>query len=397
MSEPSRLRASLTAARGRLRRRLRFYGDDLMISAIVLVALLIFLLPSMVITIPAGHLGVLWKRFGGGTVLDQVIPEGTTAILPWDKIFVYDARLQSIDREFEVLSSDGLKLKVDLAWRYRVIPHVLGKLHRYAGPDYPETLLAPSVGARARDVIAIYRPEDIYTGHRLEIQSQISESVRYDLKHRFTADGSPPAEWVLIEDVLVKRIVLPDGVEESIVRKNMARHEVEQYALIVEKELKETERKRVEALGIRNFQEIVSSGMSDSYLRWRGIEATLELARSDNAKIVIVGNNKTGGLPIISVSGDTPPVDQLSRKPSAKKRPGNSGQANASMEDAGVDIGTGDVALFTERTGAAAKPDGSKSAAVKSGEKKKETRTKERRPPSDRSAHNAAPTPERVR
>ncbi len=85
----------------------------------------------------------------------------------------------------------------------------------------------------------------------------------------------------------------------------MARHVVEQYALIVEKELKETERKRIEALGIRNFQEIVSNGMTDNYLRWRGIEATLELARSNNAKVVVVGNNGTGGGIVLEVGGSS--------------------------------------------------------------------------------------------
>jgi regulator of protease activity HflC (stomatin/prohibitin superfamily) len=308
---PSGFRATLGALKTRLRERLRVYSDDMLISGFIFLALLVFLLPSMVITIPAGHLGVLWKRFGGGTVINGVTPEGTTVIFPWDRIFIYDARLQSVDREFEVLSSDGLQLKVDVAWRYRLIPDVLGHLHQYAGPEYAETLLAPSIGARARDVIAVYRPEDIYTEHRLEIQSQISESVRYDLKHRFNAEGFEDKEWVLIEDVLIKRIVLPKGVQDAIVRKNIARHEVQEHALYVEKEREESERKRVEALGIRNFQEIVNGGMSESYLRWRGIEATLELARSNNAKVVVIGNSKTGGLPLISISADAPKLDEV--------------------------------------------------------------------------------------
>lgn len=323
------IRSVLVSAWDRLRQRIRFFGDDMMIGAFVILALIAFMLPSMIVTIPAGHLGVLWKRFGGGTVVDHVIPEGTSMILPWDRIFVYDARLQSVDREFEVLSSDGLKLMVNVAWRYRVVPENLAELHQYAGPDYAETLLGPSIGARARDVIAVYRPEDIYTGHRLEIQNQISESVRYDLKHRFNTDKRVDQDWVLIEDVLVKRIVLPDGVEESIVRKNMARHEVEQYALIVERELQETERKRVEALGIRNFQEIVSGGMSESYLRWRGIEATLELARSNNAKVVVIGNNKTGGLPLIAISGEGKGDEVLPAQGSARSKAGSKDDADA--------------------------------------------------------------------
>lgn len=306
MNEPAGRPQSRGGVLDYLRGRLALFRDDLVVAALILVVLLIFLLPAMIVTIPAGHVGVLWKRFGGGTVLTDMLSEGTSIILPWDHVTAYDARVQSLSREFEVLSSDGLTLKVELAWRYRVNPDTVGRLHQYAGPNFQETLLAPTVGARARDVFAVYRPEEIYTAHRLEIQDQITNSVRYDLIHRFNPKGADEElEWMVVEDVLVKRIALPPGVEEAIVRKNMARHEVEQYALIVERETKETERKRIEANGIRNFQEIVSGGMTEAYLRWRGIEATLELARSNNSKIVVVGNNKTGGLPILSFSADS--------------------------------------------------------------------------------------------
>src|SRR5450830_203725 len=338
MSTTQELQPPFGSIGGRLRRRLRFFSNDLMIAGVVLVVMLVFLLPSMIVTIPAGHLGVLWKRFGGGTVIDHVETEGTHLMLPWDVMYVYDARLQSVEREFEVLSSDGLKLLVTLAWRFRVIPDHLGELHKYAGPDYAETLLGQSVGARARDVIAIYRPEDIYTSHRLEIQNQISESVRYDIKNRFNTELRSGQNWILIEDVLVKRIVLPDGVEDAIVRKNVARHEVEQYALIVEKEQQESERKRVEALGIRNFQEIISGGMSDAYLRWRGIEATLELARSENAKVVVIGNDKTGGMPLISINGDGVPQD----KKDTKNKPAMP-RADLGKGDTGLELKSGSL------------------------------------------------------
>lgn len=333
-----------------LRRRLRFFSDDLMIVAVVLVVLVAFLLPSMIVTIPAGHLGVLWKRFGGGTVVDHVEPEGTRLILPWDVMYIYDARLQSVEHEFEMLSSDGLKLMVTLAWRFRVVPAHLGELHKYAGPNYAESLLEQTVAARARDVIAIYRPEDIYTSHRLEIQNQISQSVRYDIKNRFNTALRSGQDWLVIEDVLIKRIVLPDGVEDAIVRKNVARHEVEQYALIVEKEQQESERKRIEALGIRNFQEIISGGMSDAYLRWRGIEATLELARSENAKVVVVGNDKTGGLPLISISGD-------GLKPEA---PDKNKDVRAKADLPRADMHKGDTAAELSSTGHVGMPAGGK-------------------------------------
>lgn len=394
MSSTEEFHAPAVSVWDRLRRRLQFFSNDLMIVAVILVVMLAFMLPSMIITIPAGHLGVLWKRFGGGTVIDHVETEGTHLMMPWDVMYIYDARLQSVEREFEVLSSDGLKLMATLAWRFRVIPEHLGELHKYAGPEYAETLLGQSVGARARDVIAIYRPEDIYTSHRLEIQNQISESVRYDIKNRFNTELRSGQNWILIEDVLVKRIVLPDGVEDAIVRKNVARHEVEQYALIVEKEQQESERKRVEALGIRNFQEIISGGMSDAYLRWRGIEATLELARSENAKVVVIGNDKTGGLPLISINGDGVPQKKDTKEkvnaPRADIGKGDTGQELKSGARNNNNMGAGPASA--EKL-AAAKPDAAavKPPASAADLRARETHSREQRPQRDHPPMPALP------
>lgn len=259
---------------------------------------LIFLAPFIYHTIPAGHVGVLWKRFAGGTYTDQVFPEGYRLTLPWDILHIYDARLQTVERDIEVLSSDGLKITLNLVWRFRLLPESAANLHKYAGPNYPETMLAPTVGARTRDIIAVYQPDEVYTERRLKIQNQILESVRFDLQENFDAPGIRDGKWLHFEDILIRGMMLPAGVQEAIVRKNAMYHEMEEFTFRVQREQKEAERKRVEAVGIRNFQEIVSNGMSDSYLRWRGIEATLELAKSSNAKVVVVGNAKNG-LPLI--------------------------------------------------------------------------------------------------
>lgn len=258
----------------------------------------IFLWPFIYHTIPAGHVGVLWKRFGGGTVLGQTYPEGFILTLPWDIVYVYDVRLQKTERDIDVLSSDGLKITLNLVWRYRALAQSVPELHRYVGPDYAETMLAPTVGARTRDIIAVYQPDEVYTERRLKIQNQILESIRYDLLEQFGAPGLRDGEWLHFEDILIRGMVLPPGVQEAIVRKNAMYHEMEEFTFRVQREQKEAERKRIEAVGIRNFQEIVSNGMSDSYLRWRGIEATLDLAKSANAKVVVIGNAKNG-LPLI--------------------------------------------------------------------------------------------------
>ncbi|MDP1548433.1 MAG: prohibitin family protein [Anaerolineales bacterium] len=303
----------------RVSQRLHAYRHELAIFAFMSAAAFVFLLPNMWNTIPAGHLGVLWKRFEGGTVTDRVFVEGTLLILPWDRLYVYDARLQQVQEEVQVLASDGLQITLTLAWRFHLNPQTVPMLHKFVGPNYDETLVAPTVAARARDVVAVYRPEEIYTESRLKIQSQVLESVRYDLYNNFNPGSSEKFTWMIMEDVLIKAITLPPGVQEAIVRKNAAFHEIDEFAFRVQKEEKEAERKRIEAVGIRNFQEIVSNGMSDAYLRWRGIEATLDLAKSPNAKVVVIGNNKNG-LPLI-LNMDSKEGVELSSAATAKPKP----------------------------------------------------------------------------
>jgi len=297
LSPASRTRGVMRRAYAYARKYLHAYSYELVIFVLIAAVGLIFMMPLIYHTIPAGHVGVLWKRFGGGTVTDAVYPEGYRLTFPWDILYIYDARLQMVEREVQVLSSDGLQITLDLVWRYHLLRNATAQLHKFVGPDYAETLIAPTVGARARDVLAVYHPEEIYTESRLKIQNQILESVRFDLYDKFNPPDQKIA-WLGIEDVLIKGMTLPQGVQDAIVRKNEAFHQIEEYAFRVQKEQKEAERKRIEAVGIRNFQEIVSNGMSESYLRWRGIEATLDLAKSQNAKVVVIGNSKNG-LPLI--------------------------------------------------------------------------------------------------
>ena len=291
------LAAILRRGRRRVLARARAYRHELVILAMLATVVLILLLPLIYHAIPSGHVGVLWKRFGEGTLTDEVSSEGSRLTFPWDRLFIYDTRVQMVERKVDVLSSDGLKITLVLVWRFRLVPDSAGLMHKFIGPNYAETLLAPMVSARARDVIAVYQPEEVYTDRRLKIQNQIQEAVLYDLRERL-GSGAKKSIWLTLEDVLIKDMILPPGVQEAIVRKNAMFHEMEEYTYRVQREQKEAERKRIEAVGIRNFQEIVSNGMSDSYLRWRGIEATLDLAKSQNAKVVVVGNAKNG-LPLI--------------------------------------------------------------------------------------------------
>ena len=117
-------------------------------------------------------------------------------------------------------------------------------------------------------------------------------------------------------DTLVLGIELPPAIVAAINRQTEQYYQIQEYKFRVEREAQESKRKQIEANGIAAFQRTVSQGISESYLRWRGIEATLALAQSPNAKIVIFGTNKDG-LPLILGNVDTPAGSGITPPPPA--------------------------------------------------------------------------------
>jgi len=158
--------------------------------------------------------------------------------------------------------------------------------------------VTPDIGARARDVFSRNTPEEIFSDRRIQIQHEILNTVQQHLRETFNPKPGAQVDFIRLEDVLIRGITLPKEVEAAINRKEEQKQLNLEYDYRLLREAKESERKRVEAQGIKEFQDIISSGITDSYLRWKGIEATLELSRSPNAKIVVIGGGK-GGLPII--------------------------------------------------------------------------------------------------
>lgn len=282
----------------------RLWGriDDNMVkvlaAVIALTITIIVLWPLSVVFIPAGHVGVLWSRFFGGTITDRVYQEGTRVLFPWDVMNIYDARFQLIERDFDVLTSDGLRSTVNIAFRFRIDDKSAGLLHKLVGPDYLNVLLVSDVGSQARHVFAKYIPEEAFTDKRTEIENLIRDGVDKNLLENFNPADMSSVRFVVMEDVLIRGVQFPPSVADAIERKRVESNRAQQYVFSIQAERREAERKEIEAGGIRAFQDIIRDGLTDNYLRWRGIEATLQLAQSHNSKVVIIGSGP-GGLPII--------------------------------------------------------------------------------------------------
>ncbi len=289
--------------------------------------------PNVIITVPSGHVGLLWKRFRGGTQLDPRLlkEEGLRVLLPWDKLFLYDLRLQTTTDTYNAISQDGVNLAATINIRFRLKHDSIPQLHQGIGPDYIARLVRPEIGNRAREIIAEYTAEEVYSTKRQEIQKRIrthteamlgqstmertKEESEYGEHYRVTLDA-----MLNLYDTLILGLELPQPVINAINRKVEQYYLVQEYAFRVEREKKESERKLIEAQGIRAFQQTVSQGISDSYVRWRGIEATLQLAQSNNAKIVIIGSGRDG-LPIILGNVDAPAPAKPATTPEGEAAP----------------------------------------------------------------------------
>ena len=304
-----------------------------MLVIYLLVATLVcaILAPFVLVTVPTGYVGVLWKRFGGGTVLDPsyLKNEGMRITLPWNIVFLYDLRLQSVTETYNAISKDGINMSATINIRFRLKRDSVPQLHQSIGPDYVKDLIAPEIGNRMREVIAEYTAEDVYSTKRAEIQDKIRKRAESMLGEKMVEGGQSEEEegnapyrvplyaMLNLIDTLILGIDLPTAVVNAINRKIEQYYIAEEYRFRVAREIRESERKKIEAEGISEFQRIVSEGISDSYLTWRGIEATLELAQSKNSKIVIVGSGKDG-LPIILGNTDRSP-SPLSTSPAENR------------------------------------------------------------------------------
>jgi regulator of protease activity HflC (stomatin/prohibitin superfamily) len=298
----------------RWRRFIENYLPMVVIYLMVATLVAIVLYPHMVVTVPSGYVGVLWKRFGGGTVLDprQLKNEGFNLILPWNQVFLYDLRLQSFTESYNAISSDGVSLTAAVNVRYRLQRDAVPVLHQAIGPNYEKVLAMPGIGSLTREVIAQYTAEQVYSTARQEIQDKIRNLVEARLSEKMMEhEGDEESyrvsmrETFILYDILVAGIELPAAIVGAINRKTEQYYIAEEYKFRVEREKRESERKKIEGEGIRDFQQIVTQGISESYLRWRGIEATLQLSQSTNAKVVVIGSGKDG-LPIILGNVDSP-------------------------------------------------------------------------------------------
>jgi regulator of protease activity HflC (stomatin/prohibitin superfamily) len=262
------------------------------------IASFIVLWPKITVQVPAGYLGVIFKPLGGGVIEDQIANEGLNIKWPWTIITNYSVQIQKHSIDLEVLTSDLMKTKVKVTFQYEVNPATLPILHKYVGEKYLESIVVPEVISVTRGLIAGFKSDQAFTSNVLSLQNDISIDINKLILEKISPPGLSDIRLIQISDVQIIDIQFPEDVAKAIQQKLIELAKADGYKYILEAAKQEAKRKAIEAEGIRQFQETVKTGLTDNYLRWKGIEATEKLANSDNTKVVVFGQG-AGGLPLI--------------------------------------------------------------------------------------------------
>lgn len=265
--------------------RLMLYG----VVGFFLLFLVLTFSNATFLTVEAGERGVLFRRFSGGLDKENIYQPGFHIIAPWNTMYVYPVREQQISEEMEVLSSNGLNIRVDVTARVNPRYDKIGELHEEFGREYLTSLVRPEVRSSVRKVIGRFTPEELYSTKRDEVQTMIENDMEESLG----------ANHIALRAVLIRDIELPEKVRNAIEEKIEAEQSALKYTYILEQERKEAERKIIEAQAKAESNRILNASLSDNILKDKGIEATLELANSSNSKVIIVGGEGGGGLPLI--------------------------------------------------------------------------------------------------
>ena len=260
------------------------------IIAVLAIVVLIGFSSSIFYTIQPTERAVIFKKFSGGLDKENVIQPGFHAKAPWNNLYVYDVSENKTEETMDVLDKNGLSIQVDISVRFHPKYDKVGEIHETFTKDYVNRLVIPEVRSTVRQVMGRYAAEEIYSTKRSEVETSIINETAAVLGNE--------NNHIEMKALLIRSINLPDKIKQAIESKLQQEQEALAYQFRLEKEKSEAERKEIAAQGEAAANRIVNSSLTTQLLKMRGIEATLKLAESENAKVVVIGQG-SDGLPII--------------------------------------------------------------------------------------------------
>lgn len=278
------------------------------VGYVLLVAGVLAGVGSTLVIVPAGHVGV---KVLFGEVQPGYLDAGLKFVNPLMNVEKLSVRTQVYtmsavsqegqrkgDDSIQVLSKGGLSIPLDVSVAWRLVPGDAPEIYRNLSTTYEEDIIRSAARAALRDAAQQYTAQEAYSSKREELAVTAKTIMEKKLAELLGKIEGFEGLGFVVQQVLLRNVSLPARLRSAIEEKLAAEQDAQRMEFVLQKEQKEAERKQIEAKGIAEFQRIVSEGISEQLLRWKGIEATLDIARSPNAKVVIIGGGEDG-LPVI--------------------------------------------------------------------------------------------------
>ena len=267
-------------------------------GAIIAIALL-WLFFSSIVIIDAGETGV-YSLFG--RVKDKELSSGFHLVIPLARVHKMSVRTEEYtmsiltgegkiarDDSIASLTKEGLNVDLDITVLYRLNEEQASDVYRTVGLKYEEKIIRPLIRSSIRGIIAQYEAKELYSEKRGEATQAIAENLKTEIESR----------GILVEDVLLRNIQLPANLANSIQEKLQAEQEAQKYEFLLERELKEKERKIIEAEGQRDAQQIINQSLTQNYLYYSYIK---EL--KDREGTIYVPTSPSTGMPLFRNLGN---------------------------------------------------------------------------------------------
>lgn len=263
--------------------------SSIVVIGVIALIVVIILGNRLFYTLNPGEKGVVFRPFSSGLDKENYLSAGFHMLAPWNNLYVYDVREQQVEENMDILDNEGLQMHVDVSVRFMPVFDRIGYLHEYFGVDYIKTLIIPEVRSAVRKVMGHYKAEEIFSTKRKEVE----DSIYHEIKRVLGSERNN----IEMTALLIRSIQLPPQIKQAIEDKLEKQQEAEAYKYRIEREKAEAERRIIEAEGIARANMAINNSLTSNILQQKGIDATLELAKSSNTKIVVVGSSE--GLPLI--------------------------------------------------------------------------------------------------
>jgi regulator of protease activity HflC (stomatin/prohibitin superfamily) len=296
----------------------------ILFASLLIATSLVVLWKRVVYNIPSGSVAVVYRPFWDGLSMETVLPEGLNIVFPLNTVTIYDATVHTESVSMEVLTKDQLKSTVKVSFQYQINKITLPLLHKYVGPDYYTKIILPAVTGNIREIFAGFGSSEAFTQKLQLITNEIAITTDQVILEKLSPPGLDIVRMVRISFVQLESMNFPPEIEAAIRSKLVEAQVAESYVFKLQAARSEAERKEIEAGGVKKFQDIVNEGLSEQYLKLRGIEATLKLAESSNSKVVIFGSSPNG-LPFILNDNSAPGAGSAQTPNMAGGAPGAGG------------------------------------------------------------------------